>query len=193
MRYDEARPRLQTGDILLFAGKGFISQVIKRMTGSPWSHVGMVYRPAEDVVLCWESTTLTKVKDEYAGRPVKGVQLVQLSARVGTYDGAIAWRRLITPRSPATLAEIDRLRHELAGRPYEEDVLDLVRAALRRNDVEDAQTLFCSELVATVYRAVGWLPPLPLPANYQPGDWDGDGLAARHLTTALLPAVELTP
>ena len=57
-RYEEARANIQTGDIVLFSGKGGISSAIKWFTRSGWSHVGMALRVEEfDTVLLWESTT----------------------------------------------------------------------------------------------------------------------------------------
>ena len=44
MKYQDIRSQLKTGDILLFSGKGGISEGIKFFTLSKWSHVGMVYK-----------------------------------------------------------------------------------------------------------------------------------------------------
>jgi hypothetical protein len=69
-------------------------------------------------------------------------------------------------------------RRELSGRPYEESKLELFHAAfdgyfaqLRR---ERLHSLFCSELVAEAYQAMGLLaePPHGPPSNeYTPRDF----------------------
>ena len=93
--YDKARPTIETGDILLFSGKGGISQAIKWFTHSKWSHVGMVFRLTDvDLIMLWESTTLSDLDDYESGHPSKGVQLVVLSERVMKYNGPVALRRL---------------------------------------------------------------------------------------------------
>ena len=35
---------LETGDVLLFSGRGPVSAVIRVFTRSPWSHIGLVVR-----------------------------------------------------------------------------------------------------------------------------------------------------
>ena len=53
MRYADMRDRIETFDIVLLSGSGLISQAIKALTGSPWSHVAVALRlPAWDQVLC---------------------------------------------------------------------------------------------------------------------------------------------
>lgn len=55
-KYSSMRGRIQTGDIVLFSGKGGVSTGIKWVTGSKWSHVGMALTISEwDFVLLWES------------------------------------------------------------------------------------------------------------------------------------------
>ena len=127
--YDAIRPRLRTGDIVLFSGKGAFSQGIKWFTRSGWSHVGMVVRVQDvDAVLLWESTTLSNVRDVETGQLRKGVQLVSLSQRIAAYRGRVAVRRLMgVRRENRMLKALTRLRRELARRPYEESELELLR------------------------------------------------------------------
>jgi len=127
--YHELRDELKTGDLILFSGKGAISNVIKLFSGGKWSHVGMVLRvPAlDDAVLLWESTTLSDIPDIESELPTKGVQVVPLSQRLSKYRGG-----------------------------------------------EDLSSVFCSELVAEAYQAMGLLDEYPdgLPSNeYTPIDF----------------------
>ena len=93
--YNQVRKSLKTGDIVLFSGKGGISDWIKLFTGGLWSHIGMVLQlPQGDMVLIWESTTLNNIADFETGTARKGVQLVPLSERIQSYDGGVAIRRL---------------------------------------------------------------------------------------------------
>ncbi|MBV9510415.1 MAG: hypothetical protein JO303_09060, partial [Caulobacteraceae bacterium] len=42
--YSQVRERLRDGDIVLCQGRDPFSKLIQWSTGSPWSHVGMVFR-----------------------------------------------------------------------------------------------------------------------------------------------------
>lgn len=174
--YEVLRTQLKTGDIVLFSGKSGISAGIKWMTLSRWSHVGMILRlPEYDFVTIWESTTLSNLVDLDTKTPTKGVQLVPLSDRVDKYQGEIAVRQL--RELELTKTDIDNLmalRRDITGRPYEEDKIELIKAAydgpFGRN-AEDLSSLFCSELVAEAYQALGLLDE-STPANeYVPADF----------------------
>lgn len=177
--YSSTRRSLRTGDILLFSGKGRISRAIKHVTGSPWSHVGIVLNLTEyDFVCLWESTTLSNVADLDTGTLRSGVQVVPLSARLDAYDGSVALRRIngfIDPQGLALLnLRLMALRRELAGRPYERSRLELYKAAydgpLGANE-EDLSSLFCSELVAEAFQRLGIIDPSRPSNEYVPADF----------------------
>ena len=186
MSYEDVRSAIETGDIVLFSGTGGISHGIKLVTNSRWSHVGMVLRlPASRAVFLWESTTLSNLRDAVDGRAKKGVQLVLLSERLRTYDGAVSLRHLQDHAvSEEAYGRLMRLREEVRNRPYEQDRIELVRSAYDGplgDNAEDLSSLFCSELVAEAYQALGLLSPPPegLPSNeYTPSDF-ARGIALR--------------
>ncbi len=173
--YENIRRRLQTGDIVLFSGKGGISTGIKWFTQSKWSHVGMVLRLNEwDAVMLWESTTLSDIKDIESGKERKGVQLIPLSERIRKYKGEVSIRLLEVERSSEMLAELSLLRAEIKGRPYEQNLIELIRSAydgLLGDNMEDLSSLFCSEMVAEAYQRMGLLTQ-EIPSNeYTPKDF----------------------
>ncbi|OUS24539.1 hypothetical protein A9Q99_24395 [Gammaproteobacteria bacterium 45_16_T64] len=174
--YQEIRGDLNTGDIVLFSGKGGISAGIKWGTLSKWSHVGMILNfPEYDFVTVWESTNLDNTIDLDTAIPRKGVQLVPLSARVNGYKGDIAVRKLIGVNQDAMdIGALMQLRKEIAGRKYEESVIELFKAAydgpLGRNS-EDLSSLFCSELVAEAYQRLGLLTEVKPSNEYTPADF----------------------
>jgi len=183
MRYSEARPLIQLGDVLLFEGNGETSEAIKRgqtLAGHPvccskYSHVAMVVIDPDDKrVRCWESTTLSNIPDATTGEYTNGVQEVFLSDRLAAYDGMIWCRRVATARSDATVNAYRSLRSKLHGRPYEKDRLELARAALSGwagNRHENLVTVFCSELLAETHQAFGWFSP-DVPSNsMSPAHW----------------------
>lgn len=173
-QYEEIRTTLDTGDIVLFSGKGLVSQGIKRFTFSSWSHVGMVLKSAElDSVMLWESTTLSNIPDVESGKLLKGVQIVPLSQRIGLYKGSISIRRLKLERNNKHTKALVKLRKELRGRKYEDSELELIKSAydgpFGRN-TEDLSSLFCSELVAEAYQAMGLLCDDKIDPNYKPSN-----------------------
>lgn len=173
--YENIRPRLNTGDIVLFSGKGGISAGIKWFTQSKWSHVGMVLRlPEWDAVLIWESTNLDDVAEIESGKARKGVQIVPLSERLRKYPGETSIRLLEMERTPEMLKELSLLRAEVKGRPYETDKLELFKAAYEGpfgDNVEDLSSLFCSELVAEAYQRMGLLSEKKPSNEYTPKDF----------------------
>jgi len=179
MTYSSARPTLETGDIVLFSGKGGISTGIKWITSSKWSHVGMVLKITEfDAVLLWESTTLSNIKDIESGVARQGVQIVPLSERIKKYNGEASIRKLQYDRTPDMLMQLSLLRKEVKNRPYEEDKIELIKSAYDGpfgDNVEDLSSLFCSELVAEAYQRMGLLGE-DIPSNeYTPKDFSDKG------------------
>ena len=174
-KYSAIRHELRTGDIVLFSGKGPVSDVIKYATLSKWSHVGLILKlPEYNFLTVWESTTLSNVADLETGVPRKGVQLVPLSARVQAYSGDIVVRQLKGGILLDAKARLMALRRELRGKPYERSKLELLKAVydgpLGENR-EDLSSIFCSELVAEAYQYLGLLPDKPPSNEYTPADF----------------------
>tara|TARA_Y100000296_G_scaffold2569_2_gene3618 strand:+ start:1442 stop:2044 length:603 start_codon:yes stop_codon:yes gene_type:complete len=180
MNYSGIRDSLNTGDIVLFSGKGRISGMIKWFTGSPWSHVGMVLRLTEyNMLLLWESTTLSKIKDINTGKARQGVQLVPLSERMKSYEGKVGIRRLnMFDKYQAIDHDVlMKFREEVKGRPYEESKIELFKSAydgVFGGNEEDLSSIFCSELVAEAYQRLGLLTEGTPSNEFTPADFGGD-------------------
>ena len=172
----QMRAKLKTGDVVLFSGKGGISAGIKWATLSRWSHVGMiVVLPEYDFVTVWESTTLSSIVDLDTKLPHKGVQLVPFSSRIEGYGGEVAVRQLDgVTFDDGDIKNLMLLRRKLAGKEYEQDKIELIKAAydgpLGRNS-EDLTSLFCSELVAEAYQRLGLLSEDKPSNEYTPADF----------------------
>lgn len=178
-KYETIRKKLNTGDIILFSGKGAISHGIKLFTLSKWSHVGMVLKlPDTDTVFLWESTIISNLADAIDGTKKKGVQLVLLSDRIKTYKGEASVRHLkgvtIDKNKYQALMEF---RKDVRNRPYEKNEIELIKSAYDGpwgHNEEDLSSLFCSELVAEAYQRIGLLPS-DIPSNeYTPKDFTSE-------------------
>lgn len=196
MAYDDIRDSLQTGDLILFSGKGPISTGIKLFTASKWSHIGMVISiDGWDSMLLWESTSLSKIKDAIDGKAKQGVQTVLLSDRINGYEGDIALRRLIVKRTPEMVTTMREFRKSVKNRPYEESKIELIKSAydsiFGSNNEEDLSSLFCSELVAEMYQRMGLLSEEKLSNEYTPSDF-GDKKNIQLMGGYLGPEIPLT-
>jgi len=181
MKYSEVRELLRTGDVVLFNGKGLVSWIISRLGGK--SHVGVIYRPNRETVLLYESTTLSNLRDVSSGRKVRGVQLVNFSRRVATYNGRIWVRRLDKPLDRQQRRIMEQTRKEFAGKGYEQSLWQLIRAGFKWSlQMADLGTIFCSELVAELFQRWGFL-SRKIPANeHNPGDFRQGGCVDDFMT-----------
>ncbi|MEQ3722992.1 hypothetical protein [Alcanivorax sp.] len=174
---------LRTGDLLLFSGRGFTSDVIRVFTRSPWSHIGMVlHLPGQPEPLVLESTTLSESPDITLGHPVAGVALVPLYSKIRDYPGAVAVRRRHGPNlSERQQRMVARMARRLLHRPYKNYVLcnalDVLTGFTRR---PDQRGWFCSELVAELYRRLGWLPLDTRSSTLVPGHFGSRHMRLQH-------------
>jgi len=185
MKYQDLRSQLKTGDVLLFSGKSGISEGIKFFTLSKWSHVGIVYKFESDLdpkgsIFSWESTTLCDVADADTGKLTQGVQRVELSERLERCFATgyeISVRQLSEPLSNEMVRKLNDFRHEVSGRPYEKNRIDLIKAAWDGpfgKNKEDLSSLFCSELVAEAFQRMGLLGQTKPSDEYSPKDFSAE-------------------
>lgn len=165
--YQDARADMQPGDVIAFGGKGHFSEVIKFVTRSEVSHVGVILQ--------------TKVVDDTSGRffnqviestslhNFNGVVVSRLSDRLEAYDGEIWW----LPLDPSLRQEkfnAVAFYNFLFNQARERKGYDLPQALQSAVDVldtlplggrgpgynrEDFSRFFCSELVAAGLEKAG--------------------------------------
>lgn len=149
--YAAARPQLQSGDLLFASGDYLVSKAIREVTGSPWSHVGIVLRfAAVDRVLLLES-----VED-------MGVRFAPLSRYLADYENGKPYRgRLLLARCkdlPAAAATaICAFGMDELTQPYDRDEVAKIvaRIALGIGRKERDREYICSELVYECYERAG--------------------------------------
>lgn len=142
-QYSELRPDLRSGDLFFASGDYFFSKVTQRVTHSPWSHVGIIFRFQEmDRVLLLES-----VEDS-------GVRFAPLSKYLDSYHNNQPYLgRIVLARSSFVTPEV---ANKLAGfgmdtltQPY--DLIEMAKILSRVffgiGRKERNQSYICSELV----------------------------------------------
>lgn len=182
MSLDDAAAYTRTGDVWLFRGRSAADTLIRVATNAPVNHVGMAVVIDDLPPLLWHAELGRSLEDVWSGRHQRGVQLHDLHEAVRTWNDKYnqqAWVREldaeVTPAmEDAVLATIARLD----GTPFPSST-SLARRWIkgRARSQASLETLYCAELVATTYEAMGLLAG-DRPENwYDPGRfWSGDSL-----------------
>jgi hypothetical protein len=149
VKYQEIRDRIQTGDILLFSGRRWLSHVIEGISHSRYSHVAFLTR--------WEGRIIAMQAD------LRGVEVIPASMLVCRYEGNVEWWRL---------GEAHRLRFN--GRDFLDRALTLIGikygylsllwlglrmllglSVYRKFSHLRPSTLYCSQFVSYCYKNEG--------------------------------------
>lgn len=179
---DEAVGLTRTGDLWLFRGKSLADRAIRATTNSPVNHVGMAVVLDDLPPLMWHAELGKGLVDMWTGTKQRGVQLHDLRAAVMQWAhryGQRAWLRQLAPevsraQEDAVLTVIARMD----GTPFPSTVGLATRWARGRARREASlETVYCAEVVAQTYSAMGLLSG-DKPVNwYDPGRfWSGDDL-----------------
>jgi len=201
----DAMGQVKTGDIFLARGRANISRFIEFMTGSFWSHVGIIIRPSDlgvkidgDPPLLWESTTHDDVPDFYTKKGKRGAMLVDLASRIesnlksGDYK-VFGFRYMGVERTPELMEAykdfIVKTHAQSTDFPeYKDMIIDLIRNRLL-GAAPEVKTYYCSELAATTMQSVGLMPLYPVPKSYLPRDFSARGYAPFLKRATLGPEV----
>ncbi len=184
---EEAVDLTRTGDVWVFRGDSIADRAIRAVTNAPVNHVGMAVVLEDLPPLLWHAELGRSLPDAWTGTRQRGVQLHDLADAVRTWRhryGQRAWlRQLVGPAedggvTPEMEDAVLRTIARLDGRPFPTTrhlARGWIEGHLRRETTSEA--VFCAELVATTYTAMGLL-GAERPRNwYDPGTfWSGDGL-----------------
>ncbi len=149
--YVDVRAKLKSGDILFTSGDYLISKAIQKMTGSPWSHVGIVFRlDSIDRVLLLES-----VED-------MGVRFAPLSKYLNNYEGGKPYKgRAVLARcqdvTSETIIKLSTFGIDELTQPYDKDEIAkiMARITLGIGRKERDREYICSELVYECFARAG--------------------------------------
>lgn len=142
--------RVEVGDILLFRTPHAISNSVRLFTQSRWDHVAMIVRiPLNSTRM----QNLCVFEATYTG----GVQTYPLYTRLQSWATCpqkmkMSLRKIENWKpSQHDLHRLDQFVSKSSGKPYG------ITPVLQRRRASDHKTFFCSQLIASAYKAVGLL------------------------------------
>lgn len=179
--YEQYRPYLKSGDVIAFSGNSRFSKLIKLLTRSQYSHVGLVLRDQSklfnETLLLIESTTQIHLIDANGRQAIKGVQLHLLSQRLSLYNGTAFWVPL---KNPIPQERIENMTLWLRNIYDEKIPYSYARTCgIALTKIENAcgikikpnySTLFCSELVTRALQLAGAVDQKIEPASQTPAN-----------------------
>lgn len=157
-RYKELRHEIRSGDLLLCSGNSVFSTLIKKATGSVWSHVGFILRiDSIDRIMVLESVESI------------GVRTIPLSSYVRDYNASgkgYEGRLMLARHQDVRQANIEKLSRsavDLLGYPYgtEEIVKIAGRIGLHalgfvdETQAEKRKEFICSEYAHDCFNSIG--------------------------------------
>jgi len=185
---DEALGLTRTGDVWLFRGHTVADRAIQVATNSPVNHVGMSVVIGDLPPLMWHAELGRSLPDLWSGTRQRGVQLHDLREAVlvwATRYGQRAWLRQLDRAVTAEMEDaVLRAIARMDGMPFPSTArlasrwlsgrVPSMRRATREANLE---TVYCAELLAVTYQAMGLLPGRRRPNWYDAGRfWSGDDL-----------------
>lgn len=149
--YQDLRTRLKSGDLLFTSGDYLVSKAIQKVSSSPWSHVGIVFKlDSLDRLLLLES-----VED-------MGVRFAPLSKYLLDYENNKPYKgRAVLGRhkdiNAEIVAEVAKFGIDELTRPYDKDEIGkiLARVILGMGKKERDKEYICSELVYECFSSAG--------------------------------------
>jgi hypothetical protein len=183
----EAVELTRTGDVWVFRGASLADRAIQTLTNAPVNHVGMAVVIEDLPPLLWHAELGHSLADVWSGRHQRGVQLHDLSDAVCVWKkryGQQGWlRQLVGPADDGGVTRemenaVLRTIARIDGKPFPTTrhlARGWLNGKLRLHQTND--TIFCAELVAATYTAMGLLSEKRPVKSYDPGSfWSGDDL-----------------
>ena len=156
MKYDDARKKMQPGDSIGFGGKSAFSEIIKLVTKSRVSHVGIILQRKLLIDGDPQDGFFNEIMESTSYKKFTGVQINRMSERLDYYEGDIWWlplrktvrKRLDQKKFFSFLIHQNRKKYDISQPATA--ALDALDNAPVIGDVthntEDFSKFFCSEL-----------------------------------------------
>ncbi|MES1201057.1 MAG: hypothetical protein ABUS57_06365, partial [Pseudomonadota bacterium] len=159
--YDDLRPKIQNGDILLCSGSDGFSPLIQKATACPWSHVGFIFKMDDiDRVMVLESVDRAGVRTQALSSMVAGN-----GKNIAPYSGKMIVARhdkFSELSNPTKLRLMSQFAVDRFASPYNAwEIfsiglrLGMARIGIRLPRVKLSGAFICSEYAAACYEPIG--------------------------------------
>eukprot|EP01090_Pellita_catalonica_P019077 TRINITY_DN6349_c0_g1_i2.p1 TRINITY_DN6349_c0_g1~~TRINITY_DN6349_c0_g1_i2.p1 ORF type:complete len:194 (+),score=25.97 TRINITY_DN6349_c0_g1_i2:220-801(+) len=144
-----------------------LSDSIKCLTNSPYSHCGIVIKmpdpksssKEEEFFLVEADIGDGKGDHMEKGKSIYGILINKFEDRIRAYHGSILWHAsLRNELSAEKKSLLVGLIMELKQKKVQYDLTDGIQMVTGMDQKEDGSSLYCSELIAHVYQKIGVLP-----------------------------------
>ena len=165
---------LHEGDIILFGNRGVQQRCVHCLTKSEYDHVGLVVMRARHGGALQELCVLESTIEGVGHIPLRYFVDCARWEQCRRRYSKVAVRRLAIDGGKLQLHHRVALRgyvNEMLGRQYNLSPAALAKAYFGVTQQEDLTTVFCSELVAGAYKAMGLLPSARAAASWLPADF----------------------
>lgn len=156
---------VETGDILLFRSQDIGSKIARGVIGSKYDHVALIIKYSSGKIALLEATNTDGVGilmwEEFLAN-----EWHKLSQR-------LMLRQLVVERTDEMLIKLEEFVKKVDGKKFKISPIKL----LQRSSLEvpgEESSFFCSELVASAYKAMGLLSAEIPASSYWPGDFSSD-------------------
>ena len=170
-----------TGDLWLFRGRSLADRAIQAVTNAPVNHVGMVVALDDLPPLLWHAELGRSLPDVWSAKRQRGVQLHVLRDAVRVWGERYGQRAYLRQLEGELQREHEdkliKVIERFDGRSFPSTAglaRQWVTGRYRRRE-SSLETVYCAEIVALTYQAIGLLPSRRPASWYDPGRfWSGD-------------------
>ena len=162
---DELKDNFETGDLIFLSGNTFNEKCIKTITRCGFSHVAMIVKRPNGVVMLFECDLGQRARD--------GVRLIHFDQKLKYYRGSRVggWMKLKSSRQPQQHI-IERIVGENVGhgmvKSFHTYFLANYPESLLYEWSRDTNRTFCSELIADTYQKLALMKGDHIPSYYTP-------------------------
>ncbi len=169
---------MQTGDLIMFSGVSSESEWIELFTFGQFSHSTMIYRPdPSQPPLMWQEAPEAIVPDPHTGTSHTGAQLgdaEQATIEINTAFKDVPYYVKLNWERPSTLNEtILNVINQYEQTPFGSVLQMALNYALGHlyNQATQQDSIYCAELVALTFQAIGVLDTSHPPNWYSPNSF----------------------
>lgn len=150
-----------TGDILLFRAKNFSSKLTRTFIRSTYDHVALIIKYVSGKVGLLEATS------------EQGVNILMWDEFIGnnwhTFNSRLVWRRLNVEKTDEIMLKLEEFVQKVQGKSFSLTASKIFNGG-NVNPGEETG-FFCSELVASAYKAMGVISSEFCASKYWPQDF----------------------